>query len=135
MPVLHLLLLAAALAAPPALDPVSAARVAMREALREAAPLPSGRPALPEGALPAGQLTDAARAVSRDAERMATERAQKSASEMRQGAMGGAMHGGAAEPMRGDRQGGDPSSPAELMRSRGMMPGGGPSPNPPHRGM
>ncbi|GEJ59125.1 hypothetical protein [Anaeromyxobacter diazotrophicus] len=136
MPVLHVLFLAAALAAPPDLDPAGAARVAMREALREAAPLPSGRPALPEGALPAGQLTDASRASNREVERMAMEHAEKSAGAMRQGGMGSMRGGGAGDSMRGDRQAGEPSSPAEMMRSRGMMPGRGPTtPNPPHRGM
>ena len=140
MSVFHAFALAVALTAGDAPADPGAVREVVREALREAAPLPSRPPALPEGALPSGQMTDAARAMKRDAERMAIEHAKKDAGQARQDARGGATHrGDMGETMHGDRQGGDPScDPAEMMRSRGTMPGGDhtmPSPGPPHHGM
>jgi len=140
MPAFHAFVLAAVLAAGDAPGDPAAVRAAMREALREAAPLPSARPVLPEGALPAAQMTDARRIMKRDAERMAIEHAKKGASQARHDARGeGTRRGNADEMMHGDREGGDPScDPAEMMRSRGTMPGGDhtmPAPDPRHRGM
>src|SRR6266568_40926 len=140
MPAFHAFVLAAVLAAGDAPGDPAAVRAAMREALREAAPLPSARPVLPEGALPAAQMTDARRTMKRDAERMAIEHAKKGASQARHDARGeGTRRGNADETMHGDREGGDPScDPAEMMRSRGTMPGGDhtmPAPDPRHRGM
>ena len=130
------LLLTATLGADLGGSPADVARAAMHVALQQAAPVPSHIPALPEGPLPRGQMTDATRAMRRDAERMAVEHAKKDASadaHHRAGNAAGA-HGEATDMMRG-RDGADP---AEMMRSRGMAPGGGPmmpSPGPQHNGM
>jgi len=137
---LQAFILAMALAAGPVPDEAATVRATMREALREAAPPPSGRPVLPEGALRGGQMTDATRAMKRDAERMAIERAKRGAAQAGRAGSGGATHNGTTgESMHGDREGSDPScDPAGMMRSRGMMPGGDhtvPDSGPQHRGM
>ncbi len=136
MSVFHAFALAVVLTAG---DDPGAAREAVREALRAAAPPPSGRAVLPEGALPASRMTDATRAMKRDAERMAVEHAKKGAGQARHEAGGAAHRGEPGEAMHGDRENGDPScAPAEMMRSHGTTPGQDhsmPAPGPQHRGM
>ena len=55
------LLLTAVLGADPGVSPADAARAAMREALQQAAPMPSHAAALPQRPLLRGQMTDATR--------------------------------------------------------------------------
>jgi len=137
MMVSAVLLLTATLGADLGGSPGDVARAAMREALQQVAPVPSHPPALPEGPLPRGQMTEATRAMRRDAERMAVDHAKKAApAEARQRAGNPADAHGEATDMMHER---DPASePAEMMRSRGMTPGGGPTmpgPGPQHHGM
>jgi hypothetical protein len=139
MPAFHALALALVLTAEPSADP-AAVRITLREALRDAAPMPLHAPVLPEsGGLPGAHETHAVRAMKRDAERVAVEHAKKDASQAhhevrhetnRHGEMGDGTHG---EHGMGEAG----CDAAEMMRSRGTMPGGDHSlpGGSPHHGM
>lgn len=130
--VVHAIAGAAALAATPALggDELDAVRMAMRQAMRQQAPSPTRPPMLPDrtaSALPRTQVA----ATNAEAERYAHARAltdgMKHAEVMRAEAanqvamktmMGGATSGG-------NQYGCDSQLPADMMKSRGVMAGGG----------
>lgn len=122
---------AAAFGAMPALagDEAEAVRLAMREALREHAPMPSRPPALPDRTAPALPRTQVA-ATKAEAERYAHARAltdaRRHAEVMRaeaanQAAMKSMMTGSA---LGGGQYGCDHQLPADMMKSRGVMAGG-----------
>ncbi len=130
MRLLHAIAVALVVASAPtfAEDASEAANRLMREALLERAPLPSRAPALPDRAAPGGAITR--QHLATDAERAARGRAdgdaRRSAEEMRTEAahraamaplMNGCMPAGGASGCAG-------SMPADMMKSRGMMPGG-----------
>ena len=101
------------------------AREAMREAMREQAPMASGPATLPDRMAPA--LPRARLATKAEAHRAAREHAGKNAA----AAHADAANRAAMRPMMGDMQHGngqagcDSQLPADMMKSRGTMPGGG----------
>ena len=101
------------------------AREAMREAMREQAPLPSGPATLPDRVAPVVPRTQLA--TKAEADRAAREHAGKNAA----AAHAETANRAAMRPMMGDlRHGGgqagcDTQLPADMMKSRGTMPGGG----------
>ena len=112
-----------------------AARQAVRAALLERLPTPSRPPALPDRALGPARLPGAQMAARGEAERAAREHAARAARQHARGEHGeagrrGAMGGCAGESgTTGDcssEHGMEHMDPAEMMRSRGMMPDGGP---------
>ncbi len=101
------------------------AREAMREAMREQAPLPSGPATLPDRMAPV--VPRAQLATKAEANRAAREHARKNAAAARDEVANRA----AMRPMMGDMKHGsgqagcDKQLPADMMKSRGTMPGGG----------
>ena len=123
---------AAALGATPALagDEADAVRLAMREAMREQAPMPSRPPMLPDrtaAALPRTQVA----ATKTEAERYAHARALKDGTNHADVMRAEAANHAAMRPMMsgsafgGSQYGCDNQLPADMMKSRGTMPGGG----------
>lgn len=100
-------------------------REAMRTAMLEQAPLPSGPASLPDRMAPPLPRTQVARTRA-EADRTAREHAARNAA--------GAAHAEAADQAamksmmsgsRGGQYGCDEQLPADMMKSRGTMPGGG----------
>lgn len=127
---------ALALAASPARsdDAAATANRVMREALLERAPLPTRPPALPDRSVPGSLVKEHVAEANTDAERTARQRAARHAvnesdaqrieaanraamAPMMKGCMGAGAATGCADPM-----------PADMMKSRGTMPGGAPMP-------
>jgi hypothetical protein len=104
-------------------------RETMRTAMLEQAPLPSGRAALPDRLAPAIPRTQLARTRA-EAGRAAREHAMRNAA----AAHAEAANQAAMSSMRSaSRSGGGPYGcdeqlPADMMKSRGTMPGGGAMP-------
>ncbi len=101
-------------------------RDAMRAALLEQAPLPSGPATLPDRMAPAMPRTQVARSKA-EADRAAREHAVRNANAARAEA---ANHAALRPMMSGSQSGGgsygcDNQLPADMMKSRGTMPGGG----------
>ncbi len=125
-----------------------AARVAVRQALLERLPVPSSPPALPDRALaPALPGSRASTSASEEAERAARARAGGAVPSQARGKRADGTQRGAGEPGDGMMGGsmtdhGGHMDPAEMMKSRGMMPGspmqqpapGTPMPGMPHGG-
>jgi hypothetical protein len=106
-------------------DQAQEVRNTMRAALIEHAPLPSGPAALPDSAAPV--MPRAQVATRADAERAARARARRDATAARADA---ANHAAARATMGGWQSGGAQygcggQAPADMMKSRGKMPGGG----------
>jgi hypothetical protein len=116
----------AALTAIPAFaDQVQEVRDAMRAALIEHAPRPGEPASLPGGAAPVVRGTQMASADA-DAERAARERASKDATAARADvANRGAMRMLGGSQARAGQYGCDDPLPADMMKSRGKMAGGG----------
>jgi hypothetical protein len=100
-------------------------REAMRTAMLEQAPLPSGPAALPDRMAPALPRTQVAKR-SVEADRAAREHAARNAGMARAEA---ANHAAMKSMMSGSQSAGqygcDKQLPADMMKSRGTMPGGG----------
>jgi len=135
------ILAATLLASGPAVadDPVDAAHRSMDAAMREHAPMPSHVPALPDRTVPARRVQDQQHATRRDADRAAQSRAtadaHRRAREMRSDAANRAAMGAMMKGTAGGVGGDDMLAPADMMKSRGMMPGGGQTPGMPPTGM
>ncbi len=117
----------AVLAAPPVHGDEVAQHVreAMRTAMLEQAPLPSGPASLPDRMAPALPRTQVAKTKA-EADRAAHEHATRNAAVA---AHAGAANQAAMKSMmsgsRGGMYGSDDQLPADMMKSRGTMPGGG----------
>ncbi len=116
-------------------DAAATARVVMREALREQAPLPTRLPSLPERGAPAplgprqdlaGRQHDTER--QRDAERAAGAHAHQDATRRAETTHAGAANRAAMQGAMGlshDASGCDEHAPAEMMREMGRTGPGG----------
>ena len=102
-------------------------REAMRTAMLEQAPLPSGEAALPDRMAPAMPRTQVAKSRA-EADRAARERAMRNAAAAAHEEA--ANHAATKSMMSGSQSGSgqygcDSQLPADMMKSRGTMPGGG----------
>jgi len=107
-------------------DLAEAARRAMLEALREHAPSPTHPPMLPDRAMPGEGIPHTQAAATKSAaDRAARAHAAKDGAQhgdrMRTDAANGAAMGAM---MDASMNGCDAQRPADMMKSRGMMPGG-----------
>ena len=123
-------------ASPPALgdDATAVASRVMREALLERAPLPSTPPMLPGRATPSALTREQMAGGNVEAERAARRRAEKDAAVVGGVKPEGPNRGGMTPTMSGCSSTGSMNGcaemmPADMMKSRGMMPGGGMMPS------
>jgi hypothetical protein len=108
-------------------DVAEAARQAMRHALRDQAPSPTHAPLLPDRAMPGDpnprmHMAAAKRSADRAARAHAAKNGTRHADSMRSDA---ANRAAMDAMMDGSTSGCDAQRAADMMKSRGMMPGGG----------
>lgn len=122
-----------ALAALPAVadDATATAHRMMREALLEHAPIPTRPPVLPDRTAPGASIAPQHLAgMRRDAEQAARHRAAMDARAVESNRPDAARHSDMGAMMNGCTSGGTRAGcsgpmPADMMKSRGVMPGGG----------